>query len=172
MLFSPMSFPYALRNRTLLLVLVIGPWCAQLHAVCTLNPSSPSVTICEPVNGATVPTPVHIVAGTTDTNPVTLVQIYVDGLKKYEVKANSLDTSLAMPLGARRVTVQAKDSVGTIFKSTVNITVTNTANGATQVLTTGERGNYRAVALHGRLIVDTRHSVPDIAGRQAPLVRL
>src|SRR3989442_965163 len=29
----------------------------------------------------------------------------------------------------------------------VTITVTNRANGATQVLTTGERGNYRAVAL-------------------------
>jgi len=73
----------------------------------------------------TVPTPVHIVAGTTDTRPVTLLQIYVDGLKKYEVKANNLDTSAAMPLGARRVTVQAKDSAGTVFKSTVNITVTN-----------------------------------------------
>ena len=125
MFFPPMSFPYTLRKCALLLVFVSGPWCAHLHAMCTLNPSSPSVTICEPVNGATVPTPVHIVAGTTDTRPVTLLQIYVDGLKKYEVKANSLDTSLAMPLGARRVTVQAKDSAGTVFKGTVNITVTN-----------------------------------------------
>lgn len=72
---------------------------------CPLNPADPSVTICTPANGATVPSPVHIVAGTTDLNTVSLLQIYVDGVAKYTVNAKSLDTSLAMTNGAHRVTV-------------------------------------------------------------------
>ena len=35
----------------------------------------------------------------------------------------SLNTSLAMSTGTHRVTVQAKDSLGRYFQSTVNITV-------------------------------------------------
>src|SRR6266705_4070236 len=123
MLLSPASIPRALRSVAIGVILLAGLSCIRLQAVCTLNATSPSVTICTPANGASVPTPVHIVAGTTDTHTVTLMQIYVDGVKKYEVKANSVDTSLAMALGARRVTVQAKDSIGTAFWKTVNITV-------------------------------------------------
>jgi len=122
---SPTSIPHALRNCALAVAVLFGPYCVHLHAMCTLNPSSPSVTICTPANGTTVSTPVHIVAGTTDTNPVSFIQVFVDGVKTYDAKVTSVDTFLAMPLGARRLTVLAKDSVGTIFKTTVNITVSS-----------------------------------------------
>jgi hypothetical protein len=64
---------------------------------------------------------VHIVAQTTDSKTVNLLQIYVDGVKKYQVFAGSLDTSLAMASGTHRVAVQASD--GTIFKQVIYITV-------------------------------------------------
>jgi hypothetical protein len=88
---------------------------------CTPSTVSPSVTICTPAPNATVSSPVSIVAGTTDSKTVTLMQIYLDGVKTYEVKSNKLNTSLAMTSSAHRLTVQAYD--GTYFKTTENITV-------------------------------------------------
>jgi len=66
---------------------------------------------------------VHVVAKSNDTNAVTLMQIYVDGAKKYEVAAASIDTNLALTAGQHRFTVQAKDKTGQIFKKTILITV-------------------------------------------------
>ena len=40
------------------------------------------------------------------------------------------------------------------------------------ILTDHVEFDYRAVARHARLIVDTRHSVPEVAGRRGRLVRL
>ena len=51
------------------------------------------------------------------------LQIYLDGAKVYEVLASSLNTSLSMTAGTHRLTVQAADSTGLIFKTTINITV-------------------------------------------------
>ena len=83
--------------------------CSAIASACTLSTVSPSVTICTPTANATVTSPVHIVAGTTDSKTVQFIQIYVDGVKKYEIKAKSLDTSLAMAAGTHRLTVQAYD---------------------------------------------------------------
>ena len=111
---------------------------ATAFTQCTLNPASPSVTICQPGNGATVSSPVHIVAGTTSSSAVTLMQVYVDGVKQYEVAASTLNASVPMAAGTRRLTVQAKNSAGTTFKSTIYITVTTGATpspGKISVLT-------------------------------------
>jgi hypothetical protein len=92
-------------------------------APCALNPVNRTVTICSPADGATVQSPVNVVAGTTDTTPVKLMQIYLDGQKVFEVKSASLNTSLAMADGTHRLTVQAIDEANAIFKTTINITV-------------------------------------------------
>jgi len=53
------------------------------------------------MNGESLPSPVQVNAGTTDTaNPVKLVQIYIDGVKKYQIAANSVDTPLDLPAGS------------------------------------------------------------------------
>lgn len=96
---------------------------ASALAQCPMSSVDPSVTICQPADGATVSSPVRIVAGTTSSSPVTVVQIYVDGLKKYEAPASTVDTNLTMADGAHRVSVQAQNSAGQIFKQTINITV-------------------------------------------------
>ena len=88
---------------------------------CVPNTVNPSVTICTPSAGQTVTSPVHIVALTTDSKTVNLMQIYVDGVKKYQVYASSLDTSLAMTSGTHRLAVKASD--GTNFKQVIYITV-------------------------------------------------
>lgn len=119
----PTFVPQRYRNYLLALALVIALACPHVMAMCALSSTSPSVTVCTPTNGLGVSSPVHIIAGSTDTHSVTLMQVYVDGVKKYEVKANNIDTSLAMTAGSRRVTVQAKDSIGSTFWKTVNITV-------------------------------------------------
>ncbi len=88
-------------------------------AMCPLSAASPSVTICSP-GTSFASTSVAVKAGTTDTaSPVWLMQIYVDGYKKYEVASNLVNTTLAMTVGTHRVTVQAYDKAGHIFKSTV-----------------------------------------------------
>jgi hypothetical protein len=51
------------------------------------------------------------------------MQVYVDGSPVLTKSGGSLDVLVTMAAGARRVTVQAKDSAGVIFKQTINITV-------------------------------------------------
>ena len=103
---------------------------AQAFAQCTLNTQNQTVTICSPANGATVASPVNIVAGTTDSNSIKILQIYVDGLKVYQIAASSLNTNVNMTNGGHRVTVQATDSASVTFKSTINITVSTPGAGS------------------------------------------
>lgn len=123
--------PSVLKTMLLALGITSAPGAAQSAAPlnvfrsspggCVPGSVNPSVTICAPAAGQSVTSPVHIVAQTTDSNPVKLMQIYVDGAKKWEVLANALDTSLAMTSGSHRLAVQASD--GTIFKQVIYITV-------------------------------------------------
>src|SRR5437660_9625898 len=117
-----------MRHFCRLLLVLSSPICfSAVSGACTLSTVSPSVTICTPTANSTVSSPVHIVAGTTDSKTVQFIQIYVDGVKKYEIKAKSLDTSLAMAAGTHRLTVQAYD--GTYFKQTIFITVSGGGGG-------------------------------------------
>ena len=91
---------------------------------CVLSSADPSVTICTPAPNSTVTSPVKIVAGTTDSGAtVTNTFVWVDGVKQWTASGGSLNTSIAMSVGTHRVTVQAKDSLGRYFQSTVNVTV-------------------------------------------------
>src|SRR5438309_11706653 len=112
-----------MRHLCRLLFLLSSVVCSTVSGACTLSAVSPSVTICTPTANAAVTSPVHIVAGATDSKPVNNLQIYVDGVKQYQVAGGSLDTSLAMASGTRRLTVQGYD--GTItFKETIYINIT------------------------------------------------
>src|SRR3954471_24467048 len=80
----PTFVPQRYRNYLLAVALAIALACPHVMAMCALSSTSPSVTVCTPTNGAGVSSPVHIIAGSTDTHAVTLMQVYVDGVKKYE----------------------------------------------------------------------------------------
>lgn len=91
-------------------------------APCTLNSASPSVTICTPSNNATVTSPVQVTAGATDSNTVSFVQAFLDGKAVVTQNGNKLNASIAMAQGMHRLTVQAKDSAGVVFKQTIAVT--------------------------------------------------
>jgi hypothetical protein len=104
-------------------------WAAKINfsaaTTCAAPTTDRTVKICAPANGSTVDTPVHISAAAADSNPVTSMQVYVDGVRKYVVpNTKGIDTYLPMTSGSHRVTVQAVDAAGT-FKSSVTITVTS-----------------------------------------------
>jgi hypothetical protein len=94
-----------------------------LQSPCALNPVSPSVTICTPLANAVVESPLQITAGTTNLNPVSYVQLYVDGVYQTTQTGGILSTSTSLAPGAHRITVQAKDFTGLLFKQTLNVTV-------------------------------------------------
>jgi acid phosphatase len=92
-------------------------------ATCTMSAASPSVTICTPTTGATVSSPTQIVAGTTSSTTVNYMCVWVDGVKQYQAYANKINTMISMGPGTHRVTVQAKNSAGSTFSNTINVTV-------------------------------------------------
>jgi hypothetical protein len=91
-----------------------------------------SVTITRPGAGASVSSPVRVTASAQGSSAVWLMQVYVDGVKKYEAKAASLDKSLTMASGSRRITVVAHDK-DSVFKSSVTVNV----SGSTTTTTSG-----------------------------------
>ena len=60
---------------------------------CTLSTANRTVTICSPTNGSSVASPVHVVAGSTDSQSVVAMQVYVDDTLVYEVNI-ALDLDL------------------------------------------------------------------------------
>src|SRR6185312_9245521 len=100
---------------------------ANSSAPCTLSTASPSVTICNPANNATVTSPVDVSAGTTDSTTVSFIQAYVDGKAVVTQSGGTLNTSIPMSAGAHRLTVQAKDGAGNIFKQAISISVSSTS---------------------------------------------
>ena len=110
-------------NRFATLLLPTFVWLlSAVHAaaLCPLSQTNPSVTVCTPTPNALVQSMVHVVAGTTDSRPVTSMQIYVDGTLKQTVKASTIDTFVAMPTGYHTLTVKGWDSAGA-FKTVVPV---------------------------------------------------
>ena len=90
---------------------------------CPQSSVDPSVTICTPLNGAVVQSPVTVVAGTFSSWAVSYIDIWVDGTKVYWVHQDRLNKVLSMTPGTHRLGVQARDQGGRSFKSAIYITV-------------------------------------------------
>jgi hypothetical protein len=87
------------------------------------GPGGTGINICTPADGATVSSPVQITAAASHTQTITHMQLYVDGVKTYETTGSSLNTSLAVASGRRRITVQARDLNGFYFNKAIYVTV-------------------------------------------------
>ena len=61
-------------------------------ALCPLSQVNPSVTVCTPAANALVQSMVHLVAGSTDSNPVTSMQVLVDGTLTQTFKGRSQES--------------------------------------------------------------------------------
>jgi hypothetical protein len=93
-------------------------------STCTAaSTTMPSVTICSPKQGSTSGSPVKVTAVATSSSSIRYSSIWLDGVKVFEVNSGKVDTAVVMAAGSRRVTVQAKDASGALFKSTVYVKV-------------------------------------------------
>jgi phospholipase C len=132
-------------------------------AMCPLSQTNPSVTVCTPTPYSIVNiTPAHVVAGTTDSNPVTTMQIYVDNKLVYQVHANSVDAYIPLTVGNHLLTVQAWDTTGTTFKTNVSISETPPCalNSANQSVTICTPGHAATVSLPVHLVAGFTDSNP------------
>ena len=87
--------------------------------------TSGKVTVNSPVSGSTVTSPVHFVASAQApaNRHITAMGIYVDYKSVYFVQAAKLDTYVTMTQGSHKVTVQAWDNSGTVYKRSLSVTV-------------------------------------------------
>jgi hypothetical protein len=93
----------------------------KVQNLCATNTQNRTVFICSP--GGTVTTsPMRIVAETTDTLPVTLIQLYVDGKQVAAYHLTSIEAFVLAAPGPHRITVIATDAIGT-FRETITIDV-------------------------------------------------
>jgi phospholipase C len=99
----------------------VSPEAANAAAPCTLNQTNPSVTVCAPAPNALVQSLVHVVAGSTDLNQVTAMQVYVDNKLVYQANAPTAETFVSLAVGYHLITVQGWDSTGATFKSNVPV---------------------------------------------------
>jgi phospholipase C len=91
---------------------------------CALNSINRTVTFCSVRPGATVSSPLHIVAATTDSNTVQSIQLLLDGQLAYQASAGQLDIYLnSLSAGAHTIVVKAQDSAG-VFSRSLRVTVT------------------------------------------------
>jgi len=99
----------------------VSPEAANATPPCTLNQTNPSVTVCMPAPNALVQSLVHVVAGSTDSNQVTAMQVYVDNKLVYQANAPTAETFVSLAVGYHLITVQGWDSTGATFKSNVSV---------------------------------------------------
>src|SRR6185369_10422735 len=94
---------------------------------CNAASAAPSVTICAPSNGSTVPNPVHVLATPASNNGVAAMAVYFDNNLVYKANVSKVDTLVNTTLGNHYVVVQFWDNNGNVpAKASANITVTNT----------------------------------------------
>jgi hypothetical protein len=99
---------------------------APITITVSAPPPPPGVTVSLPRNGATLASPVHVVAAATSVNPITFMRIYVDNISVYGAATNKVDTLVGTSTGAHGIIVQAWDSKGIVLKTPVSITVNPT----------------------------------------------
>jgi hypothetical protein len=100
-----------------------SPTPSPAPAPSTCSAGAVGVTVCSPVAGSSLTSPVRFRAAAKSTHPITAMRIYIDNVSKYLVNASTLDTSLAIAAGTHSAVVQAWDSTGAVFKTPVTIKV-------------------------------------------------
>jgi hypothetical protein len=85
--------------------------------------TTPGVTMTSPTNNSTVSNPVSVKATAVSNAAISYMQLYIDGVKKFQVSGNTMSTTITLTAGTHRVTTQAKDANGVYYKATANITV-------------------------------------------------
>lgn len=105
---------------------------AMLLSMCFLaNVASAQVKISSPAPGASVSSPVHVVASASSSHPITAMRIYLDYTSVFYIKASQIDTAVSASKGTHLIVVQAWDSAGNVIKTPVTVNVTSTTSSPT-----------------------------------------
>jgi hypothetical protein len=83
------------------------------------------LSVSSPTDGATVTSPVTVVASATPQNPIFFMRVYVDQLAVYFTFTSSINTQLFIAPGQHKLEVMAEDRQGYISATILNITVTS-----------------------------------------------
>jgi acid phosphatase len=86
-----------------------------------------TVTITAPFPNAAVASPVRIQATALNNSTVTIMQVYVDNVLKYQVNGSSVNASVPMSTGKHYVVVQSWDTDGGIHKRSIYVNVQSEA---------------------------------------------
>jgi hypothetical protein len=87
------------------------------------KPMSPDVTIFSPTpSGVVDGTTPSFVASANSSNPITQMQLLVDGTQVYAISQDTMNTALKIYTGNHHVEVQAVDSMGAVASAAVDIT--------------------------------------------------
>lgn len=89
---------------------------------CPQSSTDPSVTICTPKNGATVTSPMNVVAGTNSSEPLVSLSAWLDGVKFFNTGQSSLNTSVTVSAGSHVLAVQGANGAKQTFTQTINVT--------------------------------------------------
>ena len=95
----------------------------------TVTTPPAGVSVSAPANGATVSSPMQVVASAIAPNPIVAMRIYLDDVSVFAINSNSLNTTVsAATTGSHRLVVQAWDATGVVYKQPVNVTVSSVTN--------------------------------------------
>jgi hypothetical protein len=83
----------------------------------------PSVKICTPANGATVTSPVSLIATTKDSKTISAFYVYLDNVAVQKTFGSQINTNIAVGSGTHNLRIQAWDVSGAILQAGVNVTV-------------------------------------------------
>ena len=86
------------------------------------NSTDRTVRICFPTNGASVTSPVRVLANAATSKPFQTIQVYVDGTLRFHDTVKFLDIFVTLSAGTHRITVKGWDTVGA-FSSSVSAAV-------------------------------------------------
>jgi PKD repeat protein len=98
---------------------------ASSSASASVAVKAPEVIVSSPANGASLASPVHVVASGFSGNPVTAMQIYLDSTLVYKVNAPNLDATITVASGAHTLVVKGWDNAGRNFSKSLSVTISN-----------------------------------------------
>ena len=89
------------------------------------------LTVSNPVDSATVTSPINVVASATPKNPIFFMRVYVDSLAVYYTFTNAINTQIFAAPGQHTLEVMAEDNQGYISATILNVTVSSQAASTT-----------------------------------------
>jgi hypothetical protein len=87
------------------------------------NTVDPSVKICAPANGATITSPVSLIATTKDSKTISALYVYLDNVAVQKTLGSQINTKISVGSGTHNLRIQAWDISGAILQAGVNINV-------------------------------------------------